>query len=192
MDKNKWLNIIGIFFIILGLVSISRIFWGVWQNVFWWCDHAVLIMGIAVLLRNKFWLTAELNIALIPQFLWSLDFFSKLIFDKFIFGFTAYMFDGGVIFKLLSYQHLFVFILAFIALFLLGKPPKFAWLGSLAHGTILFISGLLIPLEYNINCVHKNCLGFQTPYPFLFWFFCFFVMVFLTNYLLYKFIPLRK
>ena len=108
MKKNLILNIIGTIFIILGLLSLSRIFFvtAIWQNVFWWCDHAVLILGLAILFRNTFWLTAELNIALLPQILWSFDFFSKVFFNKFIFGVTAYMFEGPWAFKILSYQHL--------------------------------------------------------------------------------------
>ncbi len=194
MKKERILNIIGIIFLILGIASLSRVFFTVatWQNVFWWCDHAVLIMGLAILFRNRFWLTAELNIALIPQFLWSIDFFSKLFFNKFIFGFTAYMFEGHWAFKLLSYQHLFVFILALIALILLGNADKRAWIGSLIHGIFLFIAGLLIPAYYNINCVHKNCLNFQAEPYFLVWWALFIVMVLITNFILVKITKLFK
>ena len=188
MKKDVVLNIIGVIFLILGIISFSRIFilGAVWQNVFWWCDHAGIIVGLAILFRNSFWLTAELNIAIIPQILWSMDFLSKTFFDKFIFGFTAYMFEGHWALKFLSYQHLFMFILAIVALFMMGKANKKAWIGSIIHGVIIFITGLLIPASYNINCAHRSCLGFEAhPYP-LVWWALFLAIVFVTNFILVK------
>ena len=194
MKKGVILNIIGTIFIILGIASLSRIFFpaATWQNVFWWCDHAAIIIGLAILFRSRFWLTAELNIMLIPQVLWTIDFLSKVFFNKFVFGFTAYMFEGPWTFKLLSYQHLFMFILALIALFMMGKADKKAWIGSFIHGIFLFITGLLIPAYYNINCVHKNCLGFQAEPYVLVWWTLFIAMVLITNFILVKITKLFK
>ena len=102
------------------------------------------------------------------------------------------MFDGSWIFKLLSYQHLFMFILALIALFLLGYADKKAWIGSIIHGIFLFLAGLLIPAYFNINCVHKSCLGFEVSPYFLFWWISFLVVVFITNLVLVKITKLFK
>jgi hypothetical protein len=187
MKEKKILNIIGIFFLIIGIASISRIFFpeSTWQNIFWICGHTTLIMGLAIIFRNKFWLTAELNIILIPQIIWTIDYLGKLIFDKFLFGFTTYMFEGNWIFKILSYQHLFVFILTIYAVYLI-KPSKKAWIGSIIHGIFLLSSGLIISEHYNINCAHRNCLNFQIPHYLLIWIITFLIMTILTNIILIK------
>ena len=94
MKKQILLNIIGIFFILLGLTGIvANIINKTPYNLVWFCNHTSLILVIAFLFRSSFWITAEVSIGLIPQMLFSIDFLGKLIFNKFPFGFTDYMFS---------------------------------------------------------------------------------------------------
>ena len=173
MNKKIFLTIIGIFYIVLGLTGIIvNIRAGTSYNLVWFCNHASIILGIAFLFRSSFWVTAEINIGLIPQLLFSIDFLGKLIFDKFVFGFTDYMFSPhfGKIFFILSWNHVFMMPIALIGLYFL-KARKDAWKGSFIHGL------LLIPLSYifangmNLNCMHESCVPFipTTQFYNLYW-----------------------
>lgn len=159
-QKEAVLDVLGWLFLALGILSV---FWhtafGRWQYAVWFCNHAMLIAGIAVLLRSRFWLTAMLNWALIPVSAWAIDFIARLFFGVFVFRITEYMFVDQWWKHLLSLQHLFTVPLMLYALHLLGKPSPRAWLGTGAYGLALWITSyFLITPDYNINCAHEACV----------------------------------
>lgn len=192
--RDLFLNMIGIFFISLNVAAvIINILSDTPYNLVWFCNHTAIILGLAFLFRSSFWVMAELSIGFIPQLLWTIDFLSKLIFNKFVFGFTDYMFlpDYNQALYILSWNHVFMLPLALVGLYLLKNPVKDAWKGSLLHGI------LLIPLSYwigslvgtSLNCVQKSCIFFiptsllyQVLWPPLF----FLVVAIPTSLLLYK------
>lgn len=159
--KERILNILGWVFLALGIIAVIW-FFGIrdWRYGVWFCNHAMIIVGLSVLKRNRFWLTAMLNIGLIPVSAWLIDFIGKLFFDVHLFGITRYMFEGSPWTHLISLQHLFTVPLMLYALYLLGKPHKNAWIGTSVYGAVLwFISYFFITPDYNINCVYSACPG---------------------------------
>jgi hypothetical protein len=170
--KELILDILGWFFIALGLVSvISHVVFGNWRYAVWFCNHAMIITGIAVLCRNRFWLTAMLNWSLIPVSLWAIDFVGKVLFDVYIFGMTEYMFVGIGWMNIIGLQHLFTVPLMLYAMHLIGKPSQNAWLGTTLHAAILWVvSYFFITPDYNINCAHTACQPMQwLPYYTVLW-----------------------
>ena len=188
--KQKILNTIGILFILLGVAGIIvNINTQTLHFLIWFCNNTSFIIGAAILFRSRFWLTAELSIAFFPQILWSIDFLSKLFFDKFIFGFTDYMFFPSYpkALYILSWNHLFILPVALIVLYYMGKPVKDAWKGSAIHGAIILIPSFLLSSLGNINCVTESCiffiptnLAYKILWPPLF----FLLIVIPTNYLI--------
>lgn len=182
--KETILNVLGWIFLFLGLASIT---WYVkfqnWRYAVWFCNHSMIIAGIAVLCRNRFWLTAMLNWSLIPVTAWVVDFLCKIIFGIHLLGITEYMFTGSFWMHLISLQHLFTVPLMLFALHLLGKPAPLAWIGTTIHGTILWlISYFLITPDYNINCAHHACVTMNwLPDYVVMWPIVAFVMFFSTN-----------
>jgi hypothetical protein len=158
-QKERILDALGWFFIVLGITTAGwYVLFSRWQYAFWFCNHAMIIAGIALLKRNKFWTTATLNWALVPVSMWVIDFAGKVLFDAHVLGITEYMFIGPWWGRILSLQHLFTVPLLLYALQLLGAADKNAWLGTTAHGAILWlISYFIITPDYNVNCAHEAC-----------------------------------
>ena len=189
MAQSQKIRFLGWFFLVLGIISV---FWHViiqdWRYAVWFCNHAMIITGLAVLHKNKFWLTAMLNWALIPVSLWIIDFLGKLLFGTYLLRITEYMFVEQWWKHLLGYQHFITVPLMLYALWMLGRPAKNAWLGTTIHGAILWvISYFLITPDYNVNCAHTSCVPMLIPqvswYPVL-WVVVAVIMFFLTNWFL--------
>lgn len=157
--KNQILNTIGILIIILSLLRIYTIInYATPVHIFWLCNHIPLIIGISILARNSFLLAAETSLLLIGSLNWSLDFLSKLIFDKHILGSTSYIFTAistDSITSILS--HLSILPFAILALFLIKNPKPKAWQGSLVHMLILIPASFYFGKFYNLNCLLKPC-----------------------------------
>jgi hypothetical protein len=159
--QDRLLNFLGILFLTAGIIRfIILILTANWRHFFWLSNHIMLLLGIGVLMRNKVLVTAELCIALVPETLWTLDFLSKILFGKYLFGVTKYVFEQGLNFLTVStMQHLLIVPLGIIALWFLGVSSK-AWKYSFIHASLLWLAGFLIGKEYNLNCVFKNCITY--------------------------------
>jgi len=196
-SKEIFLTIIGIFFILLSIIGIiMNIKAKTSYNLVSFCNHTSIILGLAFIFRSSFWITAELNIGLFPQLLWSIDFLSKLIFNRFIFGFTNYMFfpDYPKALYILSWNHVFIVPIALLGLYFLNTPKKDAWKGSLLHGI------LLIPLSHifdnrNLNCMLESCVPFiptNALYKIIWPFIMLIIVIIPTNFLLHWVYKKRK
>lgn len=186
--KEVILDALGCIFLAMGITSVVfHVFFQRWEYAVWFCNHSMLITGTAVLLRNRFWLTAMLNWSVVPITIWVVDFTGKVFFNAYVFKVTEYMFEGPVLGHIISMQHLFAVPLMLYALFLMGKPHKWAWLGTLLQSSILFVlSYFFITPDYNINCTHTACISWlnNLPYYPVSWFILTAVMFFATNWLL--------
>lgn len=159
--KERILNFLGILFLTAGIIRlIILILTANLIHFFWFSNHVLLLLGIGVLMRNRFLVTAELCIALVPETLWTLDFLSKILFNKYLFGVTQYVFEQGLnLLTISTLQHLLIVPLGIIALWFLGVSND-AWKYSFIHASLLWIAGFLTGKEYNINCVFKNCIAY--------------------------------
>ncbi len=168
MNKERLLNVLGFLLI---FSSIFVIYFMSKENpvyVFWLSNHVPLIIGIAILTRNSFLLAAEMSLLFIGELGWVLDFISKLLFGFYIFGSTEYMFNPAYPATLYwaSMEHLIILPAGILALFLLKKAEKNAWVLSLAHGTIILIISFLFGSAYNLNCAYKSCITWLPTFDF--------------------------
>lgn len=167
--EMKQSDILGIIFLFLGITPLlSFLLFSRAEYVFWFSNHAFLILGIAMLFQSRFWIFAELCLGFVPELLWSIDYLFRLISGKFLWGFTNYMFtDAGAFnwFHLYSLQHLLFVPASIYALYILGGPVKKAWAGSFLHMAVLWIISWILPAELNVNCVREYCAWNVPCYP---------------------------
>jgi hypothetical protein len=196
--KNKFiiLDLIGIFFLILGIAAIANSFYN--QNptqVLYMCYVGLILIGIGILTKRSFIIMSQVYILAIPLLIWDIDFLYHLILNKSLFGITDYFFSGGssLIGRLVSLQHLFTVPLSIYAASLIGVKRKDAWKWSFIQIIIvyIFVSLFTLPAE-NINCVYNPCIpiDFGLPYR-LTWFIVIFSMTFITSIIL-NYLPIIK
>ena len=196
-NKNFILNTIAWTLIISSLISLYYMYTeGSIVDVFWLSNHIGFVLGIAILARSTFWITAELCLGFIGEIGWTLDFLIKKIFNTYLFGSTAYLFAPTFPKTLYwaSMTHLIIIPIAILALYLIRKPEPTAWKGALFHGTFLIITGLTIAPQYNINCIQASCVTWIPTFPgyVLIWSAIYFAIIFLLNQLIVKYIQKHK
>lgn len=81
---------------IFGMISVTLIALYVLAGypalLFWFSNHWVFVLALGCLIGRKDFIHAELNIALIGETIWIIDFLGRLLFDKIITGSTSYLF----------------------------------------------------------------------------------------------------
>jgi len=160
--KNFLLNCNGILLVIMGIIRIFQlIFFGEPVHIFWFCNHILIFMGVAILFRSSFWAMAEFSLLFFGQFFWMISFLLYWIFGFVIPGSSAYLIYDSVFINLISILiHFLTLPLGFVAIILLNTKSKFAWIGSSAHFLLLLPFLLYFGAEYNLNCVLKPCFNF--------------------------------
>ena len=186
INKERALNIIGII-LIMSLISriITLSIYGDPVHLFWLSNHLPLLLGISILMRNSFWILAELSLIFVGEVGWSIDYLSKIIFDNHIAGSTTYMFVDEISKQLYisSLTHLIVVPLGVAAFLILGKKAKNAWKGAALHATILIPFIIHFGKDYNLNCFFESCISWLPTIKF-------FPIIFPISYILICVIPI--
>lgn len=195
MNKDTFLNLTGILFLLLGISAIINT---IYKNtkydlglasVLWFCYIGMILLGIGVLKRDSFLIISQFNIIAIPLVFWNIDFYYYLIKGSSLFGIVDYYFiPGSLVGKIISSQHLFTIPLTLIVLFILGLKEKNSWkLSFFEMALIFFVTRLVTTYDENVNCVFKNCANFDFGfwYP-LQWFIGMFLLVWITNWIVIK------
>jgi hypothetical protein len=159
-SKDFLLNSIGIFLIVLGLIRIFQLlFFGVPMHIFWLCNHVVVVMGIAILLRSNFLLIGEFCFLFVGQLVWIIGFLMFNIFGIVLEGnSTNLIYDPTFVNIITVLVHFLTLPLGFLAIWLIGKKEKFAWFAGIIHSVILLPIVLLFPY-YNLNCLNSPCIA---------------------------------
>ncbi len=192
INKERALSILGLILVLSSLVRmITLAIYGDPIHTFWLSNHIPLILGISILMRNSFWILAELSFIFVGELGWSIDYLSKLFFNNFIVKSTAYMFAAGISKQLYvsSLTHLIVVPIGLAAFLILGKKAKNAWKGALLHVAILIPFILYFGKDYNLNCFFESCISWLPTiklFPILFPLFYMSVCVIPVVYLLNK------
>ncbi|MDP4038956.1 MAG: hypothetical protein Q8P57_00015 [Candidatus Pacearchaeota archaeon] len=193
MQKKLILNILGVFFLALGILAmINTIYQGVnygvdLASILWFSYIGMILLGIAILKKDSDLVLSQINILGIPYVFWNIDFFYYLIKGKTLFGLVDYFFESGALFgKIISAQHLITIPLGLFAIYLIGLKTKNAWKLSFIQIFIVFIITRIAttPAE-NVNCVFKNCANFDFGIPYVLeWFLSYLIMIFITNWII--------
>ena len=163
------LNIIGIIFLAWGLLAIIYSLATEPSKVLWFSYSGLVIIGIGILKRNSFIMMTQFNILFLLVALWSLDFFSFLLFKRFPIGVSIPFFTNAtLIAKIISMEHIILIPLGSYALYKIKIPKNHSktLLISIIQVVIVFIlSTYLTDPAVNVNCVFETCLPFDFPFP---------------------------
>jgi hypothetical protein len=187
--KEVFLNFFGAFYIIIAIIAFydSIKYFGV-PSIFWFSYFAFLLIGIGILIRNSFLIVSQINIILIPNIIWAIDFFYRLFTSNSLWGITDFVFSGRFISQIVMIQHIIIIPVAFVSLYFIKFKRKDFWKMSLIQITILFIlTRIFTEPANNVNCAFRNCLPFDIGnfYP-LVWFAVYIPAILLINFLLVK------
>lgn len=190
------LDIIGIFFLVWGIIAISLSMYNQTPTqILFMCYLGIILIGIGILTRRSFIIMSQIYILAIPILFWDIDFLHWIIFNQPLFGITDYFFvvSGWTLGKIISLQHLFTVPLAIYASSIIGVKRRDAWKWSFIQITIVYllVSWFSSP-DLNVNCIFSPCIDiyFGLPYK-LTWFIIIFGMTFITSVLL-NILPLIK
>lgn len=183
------LNLLGAFFIFLGILAYgATLMYGNQYQVFWICYLSLILLGIGILRRSSFLIVSQINLLLITDIIWIIDFISFFVNGQTLWGITSYMFTNRpTISNFISLQHIFSMPLALIALYKIKIKRSDAWKLSTFQFIIMGVITVVgTPIEANVNCVFKPCMPIALgliPHQIV-WLLTFFIMVFLTNKML--------
>ncbi len=156
------------FFILLQIAVIySNIVQGRLDLFLWACDNAPIIFAIGFFLNNIDLIKGVINVVLIGQFLWVLDFLVKLVTGGYLSGVTQYFFLNPLAESSITSLFLHVFS-AFLALIFVYKykPTKKALYYSAVYILLLFALTFSFALRgENINCIERICGFPQLTFP---------------------------
>lgn len=159
VESNKF-KVLASFFLILQLTAILVNGFSEKFDVFYWfCNHTPLIFAFAFFFRKKSVIKALINVGFIAQFLWTLDFLSKSIFNVYIFQVTRYVFEDipGIYVLIPILIHVLSTNMALY--FTYKKKPSLKILFySLVYLIILYAMSLSFTDSVdNVNCVYEIC-----------------------------------
>jgi hypothetical protein len=162
------------------------------HHIFWLCNHVPLVMGLAILFRNNFVLIGEFSLDFIGMLTWDLDFIYFLLTNKSFTGNEAFFTFGNYL-GITAILHFLTLPLALIAIILIGKVRKRAFIFSIFHFLIIIPILIYFGKDYNLNCLFKSCLEFIPTFRFytvfllLFYLFVFIIPItYLINRMLEK------
>jgi len=153
-------RVLGFLFIVLQVAVIYANFEADRFDVlFWFCNHTPLLFGIALLTRKHDAVKALINVGFIAQFLWTIDFAAKLLFNTYVFNVTRYVFEDihGLYVLIPILIHVASTNLALLHTYKI-KPRKKVLFYSFLY--LLFLHGATVTYaaqDANVNCVWQIC-----------------------------------
>jgi hypothetical protein len=135
------------------------------RNFLWFSDIALLGSGLAVWLESPLLASMMALAVLLPELVWNVDFFGRLLTGHSMFGMSAYMFDRSLprYLRALSLFHVLLPIWLLWLVARLGYDPR-AWAGQcLLAALVLPVTYALTERDENVNWVHG--LGVPRPRP---------------------------
>ncbi len=156
----------------LGLVTLS--FWlaDAYLKIFileapsrmlWYSAVGLLIITIGLFKRSSFLLVAMFCALVINETVWTLSFFTNLLFHRDVTNVAAYAFKPNYPkFRfIVTMYHLILVPSIVIGLVVMRKVHRFAWIGAYIFALVLGILTLFFPdpLGENVNCIVRETIG---------------------------------
>lgn len=195
-DNNLYF-LLGAFFLIMQFF----IFFGNYRTdrydvFFWFCNHTPLFFAIAFFLRKDDFIKGLINVGFLAQFVWTLDFLSRILLGVHIFNITEYIFEdpNGLWVLLPIGIHIFSTNLALYFTYK-KKPKTYALFYSMIYVLFLYSTTLTFTVvQNNINWVFKpEGLNMLIPYYTGLWpFIAFLLLVIPTHAIQYGLYQLSK
>ena len=156
LNKKHYI-LLSIFFFILGIANVSASLLGEYYfGILWFCSLTVWLFTLGLYLRNNFLLSTILTASFFLELLWTIDVISYLTLGRLTIGIAEYLFTISPARFIITFYHLFLFIVPMLVVFDQKKFHKFSWAGASAFLLIVSIITLLLT-KANINCVRSTC-----------------------------------
>lgn len=172
-ERETYLYVVGFIFALIYLYAFSLFTFidNYSIGLTWMCYLGILFITIGIFLKNSDIILSQIYILLIPDLLWAIDFFYRLISGNSFLNLDNFFFTTAFLErKILSLQHLITPYLALFSIYLL-KPKKkiFPLVLSFIELIIMFALGIFVlPASEGINCLPDfNSCFFKRPLPFL-------------------------
>jgi hypothetical protein len=172
-DRETYLYVVGFVFALIYFYVFSLFIFidDYAVGLTWMCYLGILFITIGIFLKNSDIILSQIYILLIPDLLWAIDFFYRLISGNSFLNLDNFFFTTAFLErKILSLQHLITPYLALFSIYLL-KPKKkiFPLVLSFIELIIMFALGIFVlPASEGINCLpdYNSCF-FNRPLAFL-------------------------
>ena len=187
INKNRVLNFIGVFFILVFIFHMVNkfIFYELYE-FFWLCNHVPLVVGIAILFRKQSIIIGEFCLLGVASLLWDIDLISYFVKGESLLSNVGYLLHNELIYSLsIGLIHLSFIPLTLVAIFLIGKKAPRGWIYGAIHGIILIPFAFLFEDKANLNCILSPCLE-AIPN------FSLYPVVFILGYIFVIIFPLNK
>lgn len=151
---------------VLVLVPVYWVHYGP-RNFLWFSDIALLGSGVAAWLESPLLASMMALAVLLPELVWNLDFFGRLLTGRSMFGMSAYMFDRTLP-RYLRALSLFHVLLPLWLLWLVARLgyDRRAWVcQSVLALVVLPVSYWLTEPGENVNWVHGLGAPRRRPHP---------------------------
>lgn len=128
-----------------------------WRNFLWFSDIALIGTGIALWLENSFIASMMAVAVLLPEVLWNVSYFARLLFGLHVSDLAGYMFDRkkSRFLRALSLFHVVLPVVLLWMLDRLGYDPRAALAQTLLAWFVLPVTYAVIrPGDENINWVY--------------------------------------
>ena len=128
-----------------------------WRNFLWFSDIALIGTGIALWLENSLIASMMAVAVLLPEVLWNVSYFARLLFGLHVSGLAGYMFDRkkSRFLRALSLFHVVLPIVLLWMLDRLGYDPRAPLAQTVLAWIVLPVTYALIrPGDENINWVY--------------------------------------
>ncbi len=139
----------------LGIVVIYWVRYGP-GNLLWFCDLALIGLIAGLWLESSLLISTLALSVLVPELVWNLVFFARVIFRVRIAGVIDYMFEPErpALLKALSLFHVPLPFILVWAVWTLGYDPRALLAATAMAWIVLPLTWLLTPPERNVNWVH--------------------------------------
>jgi len=199
--NNIHFKLLALFFFTIAIFHFSlSIYEGTLIAFLWFCVTVLILFAIGLYYKNILILSSVVTSSFLIELLWTIDIISFSLTGKLIVGIATYLYYIPSIRYILTFYHLFLFVIPIYIIFMLKDFHKYSWIFSSIH--LFAVSILTLALtKFNINCVRDVCeLGIfnfiyaikPTILPFfIFSWLALTLIVFIPTHLLFYFI-IRK
>lgn len=170
------------------------------SQLLWFCNAALFLLAYGLFFRKSIVITGVFLGAIAVQLPWVLDFFAKLLFGRYLFGVSSYMFDYGFssIRFYVELNHLLIIPLSLYGIKKTGFH-KNGWVLAAVVAMIINAGAYAFSsYEDNVNCVFYNCINQKiilSRHPFIYfilWTAFISVLMFVLNKVIYKMLNTNK
>lgn len=173
MEKEtKKYFLIGVLFLLIEILAITRNFLESYIYFFWFCDFAPILFAILFFFKKPQYVKALINFGLIPQLIFLINFFYISFFGKDLFNLIPNFSELSFLYLVNTFiLHLSTLAALFFTFKIKPQKNTFYYSGIILVSIYLVTLIFTSPASGNINYVYSlgDLLKFSIPYYTVLW-----------------------